>query len=248
MSVVVAIPARLGSTRLPRKVLLDLGGKPVVRHVWEKVIRMKSADRVVILADSEEVAKVARGFGAEVLMTDPECASGTERLASVLDRVPGDFFLNVQGDEPFIDPALLDSLVARWRETRCQLVTAVARVRRTEQLTNPNTVKVVRACDGRAVYFSRSPVPHLRGAPMELWLERAEFWSHIGVYGYDRETLAGYPSLPVTAIEKTESLEQLRFVEHGKHIQTVETEYHPVAIDTAEDLDRARHLLQTHES
>lgn len=243
MSVIVAIPARLGSTRLPRKVLLDLGGKPVVRHVWEKVMLMKSADRVVILADSEEVASVARGFGAEVIMTDPECASGTERLASVLDQVPGDFFLNVQGDEPFIDPALLDSLVGRWRETGCELVTAVARVKQWEQLVNPNCVKVVRGCDGRAVYFSRSAVPHLRGVPVELWPERETFWSHIGVYGYDRATLAGYAALPVTKIEKTESLEQLRFVEHGKHIQTVETEYHPVSIDTPDDIERARHLL-----
>src|SRR6478736_10122223 len=207
MSVIVAIPARLGSTRLPRKVLLDLGGKPVVRHVWEKVMLMKSADRVVILADSEEVVSVARGFGAEVIMTDPECASGTERLASVLDQVPGDFYLNVQGDEPFIDPALLDALVARWRETRCELVTAVARVKHWDQLVNTNCVKVVRACDGRAVYFSRSPVPHLRGVPVELWPERETFWSHIGVYGYDRATLAGYFALPVTHIEKIESLE-----------------------------------------
>lgn len=248
MSVIVAIPARLGSTRLPRKVLLDLGGKPVVQHVWEKVKQMRTADRVVILADSAEVEAVAKNFGAEVIMTDPECASGTERLASVLEKVPGDFFLNVQGDEPFIDPALLDSLVGRWRETGCELVTAVARVKHWEQLTNPNCVKVVRGCDGRAVYFSRSPVPHLRGVPVELWSEREKFWSHIGVYGYDRATLAGYFALPATHIEKIESLEQLRFVEHGKRIQTVETAYHPVAIDTPDDLERARHLLAEKET
>ena len=243
MSIVVAIPARLASTRLPRKVLLDLGGKPVVRHVWEQVKRMKTADRVVVLADSLEVQAAATKFGAEVVMTDPACASGTERLASVLGQLPGDFYLNVQGDEPFVEPALLDALVARWRATKCELVTAVARVKHAEQLMNPNCVKVVRAGDGRAVYFSRSPVPHLRGVPVEFWTERETFWSHIGVYGYDRATLAGYAALPVTAIERIESLEQLRFVEHGLRIQTVETEYHPVAIDTAEDLERARHLL-----
>lgn len=243
MSVVAAIPARLASTRLPRKVLLDLGGKPVVRHVWEKVLRMKQADRVVILADSPEVEAVARGFGADVIMTDPACASGTERLASVLGRVPGDFYLNVQGDEPFIDPELLDALVVRWKESRCQLVTAVAKIRDHAQLTNPNCVKVVRALDGRALYFSRSAVPHLRGVPVERWPEHETFWSHIGVYGYDRDTLAGHAALPVTKIEKIESLEQLRFIEHGKTIQTVETTYHPVAIDTAEDMERARHLL-----
>ena len=242
-NIVAAIPARLASTRLPRKVLLDLGGKPVVRRVWEKVTRMKTVGRVVILADSEEVADVARGFGAEVLTTDPACASGTERLASVLGALPGDFFLNVQGDEPFIDPALLDALVERWRESRCRVVTAVARVKHASQLSNPNTVKVVRAVNGRAVYFSRSPVPHLRGAPLEEWPDRAAYWSHIGVYGYDRDTLAEYAAMPVTDIERIESLEQLRFVEHGLDIRTVETEYHPVAIDTAEDLERARALF-----
>lgn len=246
--VVVAIPARLASTRLPRKVVLDLGGKPVLRHVWEKAMRMKSAGRVVVLADSEEVATLARGFGAEVLMTAPECASGTERLASVLGALPGDFFLNVQGDEPFIDPALLDSLVMCWQESRCRVVTAVARVKQAERLADPNTVKVVRALNGRAIYFSRSAVPYLRGVPLAEWPEKHAYWSHIGVYGYDRKTLEEYPRMPVTEIEKIESLEQLRFVEHGLDIRTVETDYHPVAIDTAEDLERARALLETRQN
>lgn len=245
-SVTVAIPARLASTRLPRKVLADLGGKPVVRHVWERVNRMKSADRIVLLADSEEVAVVARGFGAEVLLTDPNCPSGTARLASVLDRLPGGFFLNVQGDEPYIDPALLDALVARWRETQCELVTAVARIREPEKLLNPNVVKVVRGENGRAVYFSRSPVPYRRGLLPAEWLadDAVPYWSHIGVYGYARATVAGYAELPVTRIEQVESLEQLRFVEYGKVFQTVETEYHPVAIDTPEDLEKARKLFE----
>ena len=151
----------------------------------------------------------------------------------------------MQGDEPFIDPDLLDALVTRWKESRCQLVTAVARIKDHTQLTNPNCVKVVRAMDGRALYFSRSAVPHLRGVPVELWPERETFWSHIGVYGYDRDTLAGHAALPVTKIEKIESLEQLRFIEHGKILQTVETTYHPVAIDTPDDMERARRLLQT---
>ncbi len=246
MSVTIAIPARLGSTRLPRKVLLDLGGKPVVQHVWERVQKMRTADRVVVLADSEEVAEVARGFGAEVLLTSPDCPSGTARLASVLDQLPGEFFLNVQGDEPCIDPALLDALVLRWRETQCELVTAVARIHDPAKLTNPNVVKVVRGENGRAVYFSRSPVPYRRGVAVAEWLAdgAVPYWSHIGVYGYARATVAGYAALPVTRIEQIESLEQLRFVEHGKVFQTVETNYHPVAIDTAEDLEKARQLFQ----
>lgn len=241
----VAIPARLGSTRLPGKVLLDLGGKPVVQHVWERVRSMRSAGRVVILADTEQVCAAAEAFGAEVIMTSPECRSGTERLSSVLAQLPGEFFLNVQGDEPFIDAAMLDALVARWAETGCALVTAVAKISDPAKLLNPNVVKVVRGSDGRAVYFSRSPVPHLRGVPAEEWISsgKGTWWSHIGVYGYARATLEAHPTMPVSALETVESLEQLRFVDRGMSFQTVETDYHPVSIDTAEDLENARRLF-----
>ena len=242
-SVTLCIPARLASTRLPRKVLLDLGGRPVMRHVWERARQVRQADRVLLLTDSEEVAATARGFGAEVLMTSPDCPSGTARMASVLDRVPGDFFLNVQGDEPFIDPGLLDGLISRWKETRCRLVTAVSRLDTTERLLAASVVKVVRAENGEALYFSRSPVPHLRGVAPEEWVARRAYWAHIGVYGYDRATLAGYAQLTPTELEAAESLEQLRFLAHGLTFQTVVTDYHPVAIDTAEDLEAARRLL-----
>ncbi|MBR5622875.1 MAG: 3-deoxy-manno-octulosonate cytidylyltransferase [Opitutales bacterium] len=244
LNATIAIPARLGSTRLPGKVLLDLGGKPVVQHVWEKVRRMKHAGKIVLLADTEQVAEVANNFGAEVIMTSPECRSGTERLASVLSQLPGEFFLNVQGDEPFIDVDLLDSLVERWAETRCELVTAVAKITDPAKLLNPNVVKVVRGSDGRAIYFSRSAVPHLRGVPAEQWLDSGNvWWSHIGVYGYARATLEAHPTMAVTTLETVESLEQLRFIDRGMSFQTVETNYHPVSIDTAEDLENARKLF-----
>jgi 3-deoxy-manno-octulosonate cytidylyltransferase (CMP-KDO synthetase) len=243
MSVTLCIPARIASTRLPRKVLLDLGGKPVVQHVWERARQVRQADRVVLLTDSEEVAGVARGFGAEVLMTDPACPSGTARMASVIDRLPGDFFLNVQGDEPFIQPELLDGLIARWQETRCPLVTAVSRIATAERLLAPSVVKVVRAENGEAIYFSRSPIPHLRGVDPAEWVSRRDYWVHIGVYGYDRATLAGYAQLRATELEATESLEQLRFLAHGRTFQTVVTDYHPVAIDTPEDLAVARGMV-----
>ena len=242
-SVTLCIPARIASTRLPRKVLLDLGGKPVVQHVWERARQVRQADRVVLLTDSEEVATVARGFGAEVLMTDPACPSGTARMASVIDRLPGDFFLNVQGDEPFIQPELLDGLITRWQETRCPLVTAVSRIATAERLLAPSVVKVVRAENGEAIYFSRSPIPHLRGVDPAEWVARRDYWVHIGVYGYDRATLAGYAQLRATELEATESLEQLRFLAHGKTFQTVVTDYHPVAIDTPEDLAVARGMV-----
>ena len=242
-SVTLCIPARIASTRLPRKVLLDLGGKPVVQHVWERAKQVRQADRVVLLTDSEEVAGIARGFGAEVLMTDPACPSGTARMASVIGHLPGDFFLNVQGDEPFIQPELLDGLISRWQETKCPLVTAVSKIHATERLLATSVVKVVRAENGEAIYFSRSPIPHLRGVDPAEWVTRRDYWAHIGVYGYDRATLAGYAQLKATELEAVESLEQLRFLAHGLTFQTVVTDYHPVAIDTAEDLEAARRLL-----
>jgi 3-deoxy-manno-octulosonate cytidylyltransferase (CMP-KDO synthetase) len=241
--ITLCIPARIASTRLPRKVLLDLGGKPVVQHVWERAKRVRQADRVILLTDSEEVAQVARGFGAEVVMTSPDCPSGTARMASVIDRVPGEFFLNVQGDEPFIEPDLLDGLISRWKETKCRLVTAVSRIASAERLLAPSVVKVVRAVNGEALYFSRSPIPHLRGVDPAEWVNRRDYWVHIGVYGYDRATLAGYAQLAPTELESVESLEQLRFLAHGLTFQTVVTDYHPVAIDTPEDLVAARKLL-----
>lgn len=241
--ITLCIPARLGSTRLPRKVLLDLGGKPVMQHVWERARQVKQANRVVILTDAEEVAQVARGFGAEVLMTSPDCPSGTARMASVLPQLPGEFFLNIQGDEPFIAPSLLDDLISRWKETKCALVTAVSKITSTERLLATSVVKVVRAENGTTLYFSRSPIPHLRGVDYSEWVQKYTYWSHLGVYGYDRATLAGYAKLQPTVLETIESLEQLRFLAHGQTFQTVVTDYHPVAIDTPADLEAARKLL-----
>ncbi len=241
--ITLCIPARLASTRLPRKVLLDLGGKPVVQHVWERAKQVRQTDRVILLTDAEEVATVARGFGAEVVMTSPDCPSGTARMASVINQVPGEFFLNVQGDEPFIQPALLDGLISRWKETKCRLVTAVSKMHSAERLLASSVVKVVRAENGEALYFSRAPIPHLHGVNPAEWVQRRDYWAHIGVYGYDRATLAGYAQLKPTELEVAESLEQLRFLAHGVTFQTVVTDYHPIAIDTPEDLAAARKLI-----
>ena len=243
MKSIISIPARLASTRLPRKVLADLGGKPVVQHVWERAKQAKLAQHVFLLTDSDEVAAVARGFGAEVVMTDPSCPNGTHRLATVVDKLPGDFFINVQGDEPFIEPALIDALIKRHQETACPLVTAVTRLTSTERLLADSVVKVVRSENGEALYFSRSPVPHFRGTPISEWVKQRAYWGHLGIYGYDRATLKVYPSLAATELEACESLEQLRFIAHGYRFQTVETNYHPVAIDTPADLEEARKLL-----
>lgn len=243
MNVSVVIPARLASTRLPRKVLADLGGKPVLRHVWERVARMRKATEILVATDSEEVARTVAEWGGQFVMTSPHCRSGTERIASVLDGLKGQLILNVQGDEPFIDPTLLDALVECYAANGGDVVTPVYPIREFETLMNPAVVKVVRGVDGRAWYFSRSPIPHVRGRPPEEWPARGLHWGHLGVYGYARAKLAAYPTLPESPLEAVEALEQLRFLEAGWRIQTVETEYHTVAIDTPDDLARARILL-----
>ncbi|MGA2053501.1 MAG: 3-deoxy-manno-octulosonate cytidylyltransferase [Opitutales bacterium] len=243
MNVSVVIPARLASTRLPRKVLADLGGRPVLRHVWERAARVRRATEVLVATDSEEVAEVVAAWGGQFVLTSPACRSGTERIASILDGLHGDFILNVQGDEPFIEPALLDALVERFAAAGGELVTPVYPIREYAALANPAVVKVARAADGRALYFSRSAIPHMRGVPPEQWAAQGSYWGHLGVYGYARAALARYPALPESALEAAESLEQLRFLEAGFCIQTVETNYHAVAIDTPADLERARALF-----
>ncbi len=245
MNVSVVIPARLASTRLPRKVLADLGGKPVLQHVWERVARMRRATEILVATDSEEVAMAVTGWGGQFVMTSPECRSGTERIASILDGLKGQFILNVQGDEPFIEATLLDSMAESFAASGGDVVTPVYAIREHAALINPAVVKVVRGADGRAWYFSRSPVPHLRGVPIEQWPARGLHWGHLGVYGYARAKLAEYPTLPECPLESIEALEQLRFLEAGWRIQTVETSYHAIAIDTPEDLARARALLMT---
>jgi len=246
MMITAVIPARLASTRLPNKLLLDLGGKPVLRWVWEQVRATTSADAVYIATDSEKIFTAATEWGANVLITSPDCPSGTYRIASLLDQIEGDFFLNVQGDEPFIQPKLLDALVAVWRKTNCDLITAVAKITDEQALIDSNQVKAVMNHAGRVLYFSRSPIPHIRDVPQDAWLQTHTYWGHIGVYGYTREVLAKYRELPPSDLELKEKLEQLRFLEHNFYFQSVQTDYQPIGIDTAADLEAARLRIRTH--
>ncbi len=240
----VVIPARLGSTRLPRKVLLDIAGKPMLQRVWEQAGKMARASEVLIATDSDEVLKAAQSWGAHAVMTSPDCASGTERIASIIGDLAGDFVINVQGDEPFIPPELLDSLVAAWEQHGDDLVTATYPITDPEELTNPNRVKVVRAHQGRALYFTRSTAPYIRGVEPAQWHTQGLHWVHIGVYGYARPVLEDYAALPPSPLEQAERLEQLRFIEAGLSIHCIETAYRPLGVDTAEDLAKANLAAQ----
>jgi 3-deoxy-manno-octulosonate cytidylyltransferase (CMP-KDO synthetase) len=240
---IAIIPARLASTRLPRKVLADIHGKPLIQHVWAQVSQAKNIDNIIVATDSPEVLQVVQGWAGKALLTDPACQSGTERIASILRELDADLVLNVQGDEPLVDPEMLDAVVSSWTSAPCDLITPVYRITSLEDLNNPNVVKVARAQDGRALYFSRSPIPFVRDWPQDQWLEHQPFWGHIGVYGYRKEVLAKYAGLPLSPLQQAESLEQLRFLEAGYTIRTVETTYHSIAVDIQADLEKVRHML-----
>ncbi len=243
MSAIVAIPARLNSTRFPRKVLMDIQGHPMLWHVCEAVSQAKSIDEVWVLTDSEEVVEASRTWGVKVLMTSEDCPSGTDRVASVIDRLPGEIIVNVQGDEPLIQGAVVDQLVEALNPSPADVSTPIYPITDLEDLTNPNVVKVVRARDGSALYFSRSPIPHVRNVMQRDWPTHFSFWGHAGVYAYRRDVLTEYSRLPKGSLEFAEMLEQLRLLEAGQRILTVEIAYRPQAVDVPADLEAVKEIL-----
>lgn len=234
MNVAIVIPARLASTRLPGKPLLDLGGAPLIQRVWEQVRKIRGAARVVVAVDDPRVEDAVRSFGGESLMTDPAHASGTDRLTEVMDKVPADLFVNVQGDEPFVRPADVELLMAGMSASRAGVGTLCHAIG-PEEAESPHNVKVVRAADGTALYFSRARIPFPRDADAH-----PQFYKHVGVYAYRREVLASYGDLPPSPLEDCEKLEQLRLLSAGVHIQVWEVEPVGPGIDTPEDLAEAR--------
>ncbi|HIE04112.1 MAG TPA: 3-deoxy-manno-octulosonate cytidylyltransferase [Candidatus Latescibacteria bacterium] len=241
--VVAVIPARYWSSRLPGKPLLDIGGKPMIRWVWERTCRAGAVGRVIVATDDPRVAEVVEEFGGEVVMTSPEHPSGTDRVAEVAKGLSPDLVVNVQGDEPFLDPEVVDQVVEAILKLDVPMATAAGRIDDPEQLWDPSVVKVVLDLEGHALYFSRSPIPFLRDVPEEGWLEKAKFLRHIGIYAYRREFLMTLSGLPPTPLELYEKLEQLRALEHGYKIAVAETEYQSFGVDTPEDLRRAREIV-----
>jgi 3-deoxy-manno-octulosonate cytidylyltransferase (CMP-KDO synthetase) len=225
-------------------VLADLCGKSIIRRVHEAVLRAGITDDVRVLTDAEEVAEAVRSFGGRPMLTSPECSCGTDRIASVIAEIEGDFIVNVQGDEPLLDPRILVAMERRARDGNADILTPIFKITAADDLVNPSTVKVAVSRTGRALYFSRSPIPFVRGGEMATWLDRHQFFGHIGVYGYRRNVLENYKNLPVSGLETAESLEQLRFLDSGYAIETVMAERRSIGIDTAEDLGRAAAILE----
>lgn len=241
MKTAVVIPARLGATRLPRKPLRDLAGEPLIVRVWRRVEKMKVADRVVVATDHDDVARIARAAGADVVMTSSDCASGTARVAEVSrnpDFASFDAFVNVQGDEPFISAGFISAAADVVRSGRFTLGT-VAAIAPEEIFDRPSVVKVVVGTDGRAMYFSRAAIPFLRESG-DAPLRHPLTLQHIGVYSYTREALAQWMALPPHPLEDIERLEQLRPLANGMNIGVaVIDEPAECGIDTEEDLRAA---------
>ena len=242
MTTLAVIPARLGATRLPDKPLRLLGGRPLVVRVWERVAAMAAVDRCVVATDDERVATAVRAAGAECALTSPDHPSGTERTAEVVSRTEFggyDTIVNVQGDEPFVSPEAVEAAAELVRSGRFPLGT-VAVPAEPRILGDPNVVKVVAGDDGRALYFSRAPIPHLRDAGADRADQLALVRQHVGVYAYAPAALARWVALPTHALERVERLEQLRPLAAGIAMGVaVVNEAAPVGVDTEEDLARA---------
>ncbi len=234
----VVIPARLASTRLPRKLLLAQTGKTLVQHTYEAAQAARKPSGLCVAADHDEIAAAVRAFGGEVRLTDPNCASGTDRVAEIARSLPDvDIIVNVQGDEPELPGASIDRVIELLEENPDMVMSTLATpIRRREVLEDPSCVKVVFDERGRALYFSRSPIPHAREWRDELLTaEPPHFHLHIGLYAYRRDFLLSLASLPRTPLEKLESLEQLRVLENGHQIAVGVVHEPTVGIDTPED-------------
>jgi len=256
MKCIAIIPARWESTRFKGKVLADINGKPMIQHVWERVKRAHAIDDVIVAVDKEKVHKAVTGFGGKAVYTSPEQPSGSDRLAEVVNSLDADIIVNIQADEPLVHPLMVDELAQVFEyEKNIQMATIIKRIHRKEDILNPNVVKVVVDRKGFALYFSRSPVPYVCGdrddGDGEITPESEDisgrYFKHIGLYSYTKDFLFTYTNLPKSTLEAEERLEQLRVLEHGYKIKTIETRYETIGVDVPEDLELVRSILSSEE-
>ena len=234
------IPARYASTRFPGKPLVDIHGKSMIQRVYEQCIKAK-LDRVVVATDDDRIFEHVQKFGGEAIMTANTHKSGTDRIAEAaktLHLTDEDIVLNIQGDEPFIDPEDIQLLGTCFEDKRTEIATLVKKIGDLETLNNPNSPKVVLGINQQALYFSREAIPHIKGVDKENWLSKRTFFQHIGIYAFRYDILKEITALPGSSLEQSEGLEQLRWVENGYTIQTAEISSECIAVDCPEDLKR----------
>jgi 3-deoxy-manno-octulosonate cytidylyltransferase (CMP-KDO synthetase) len=240
--VVVVIPARYGSTRLPGKPLVSLAGKTMIQRVYERARMGQRIDRVIVATDDERIVKAVETFGGEARMTRPDHRTGTERVAEVAAHVEGDVFVNVQGDEPLLDPIAVDTAVnALLEEPPASVSTVATPIKTAADIMDPNVVKTVLDFDGNALYFSRAPIPWVRDTASKVQVRHLK---HLGLYVFQRDALLEFPTLPQGDLERIEQLEQLRWMENGWKIRVAEVEHDAVSVDVAADVARVEKLLE----
>jgi 3-deoxy-manno-octulosonate cytidylyltransferase (CMP-KDO synthetase) len=251
MSVVAIIPARYGSTRFPGKPLADIGGKPMIQHVYESASKAPELDRVVVATDDRRVEQAVRSFGGEVMMTSKHHASGTDRLAEVARKIRADWLVNVQGDLPFIhSDTIMRAIRPLRRDRTIPMGTVCTAIYEEEEWRNANIVKVLTDRAGFALYFSRSPIPYVRNSVVDRYHKKTRgdrrVWGyrHLGLYVYRRDFLLKFARLRPTALERIESLEQLRALENGYRIYVAEVDESGVEVDTPADLKKAERYLK----
>lgn len=235
----IIIPARYGSSRLEGKPLIEVLGKPIIQWVYEKAKMAKLADIIIVATDDERIYNAVKNFGGNVEMTSVNHKCGSDRIREVVERHPEiSYIVNLQGDEPLIEPASIDEVIKNVKNDETTDISTLVRLLSDEnEINNPNLVKCVRDLNGFALYFSRSKIPYERNCGI------AEFWGHLGIYGYKRNALLKMTSLPQSPLERTESLEQLRALENGMRIKTSVVDFVPVGIDTADDLEKFKSIV-----
>lgn len=244
MSVVIVIPARLKSSRLPQKPLADIFGKSLIMRVYERALLVNGADEVIIATDHQLIFDHVKNAGGKVIMTSPNHISGTDRVAEVANKIKADIIINVQGDEPLINPKQIEELIRSFDDEKVCIATQKQLMDIQDDLFNYNIVKVVCNLKNEALYFSRQAIPAFRDLPYREWQSNYNYFRHVGLYGFRKQTLNEITSLPKSTIENTESLEQLRWLDYGYTVHCFETKYDSIGVDTEEDLMKVRKIFK----
>jgi 3-deoxy-manno-octulosonate cytidylyltransferase (CMP-KDO synthetase) len=241
MKVVGIIPARFESSRFPGKPLAIINNKPMIQHVFEQAKKADQLDEVIIATDDSRIEKVVHNFGGKALMTKASHTSGTERCAEIHQKLKNkgelfDVIINIQGDEPFIDPKQINLVASCFNEGTVQIATLSKKINNEKELFNPNVVKIISDVEGNAIYFSRQTIPFIRGQKTDKWIQLSKHYKHIGIYGYQSAVLEKIVNLPPSYLEESENLEQLRWIENGYAIKVKETDIESFGVDVPEDL------------
>ena len=241
MEAIGVIPARFSSTRFSGKVLADICGKPMLQRVWEQAKEARLLDDVIIACDEEEVLAVAQEFGANCVMTSKGHLSGSDRITEVISPIDVKVVVNIQADEPLVQPIMIDSLVeALLRDDSIYMATLIKQIGDAKEINSPNTVKVVMDKDNFALYFSRAPIPYRAGRVKD----KPVYYKHIGLYAYTKDFLFRYKNILPSSLERAEKLEQLRVLEEGLRIKVIETKFDTIGVDTPQDLDKVKAYLK----